>query len=133
MSFLKSISFAGLLVAATTAAQAELIICNNTAYTQGVSIGYNSGDQWVSEGWWNVSPGACSTVVGGDLRQRYYYYRAEIDGGPFRGEDYYFCTTPSEYTIYGDGNCAARGYDREAFSQIDTGQSNTKYTLTLVP
>ena len=84
-------------------------------------------------GWWNINSGACATVIGGDLKTRYIYYRAEIDGGPFNGQGYYFCTTPSQYTIWGDGNCNERGYAREAFSQIDTGENYTKYTLNLVP
>jgi len=117
----------------TGAAQADLIFCNETRFVQGISIGYTYGDTFASEGWWNVQPGQCSVVVGGDLKNRYYYYRAEIDGGPFDGEGYFFCTTPDAYTIIGDVNCNGRGYDRENFSEIDTGSSATSWTVTLVP
>ena len=115
------------------AAQAGLTVCNKTAYVQGVSIGYKSGNNWVSEGWWNIDPGRCATVVGGALKNRYYYYRAEVDGGPFDGGGYYFCTTPSAYTIVGDANCRGRGYDRENFREVDTGSQARDFTLTLVP
>ena len=129
----KVFALACALVGVGGAAQAGLTICNKTGYTQGVSIGYKSGSNWVSEGWWNIDSGGCATVVNGALKNRYYYYRAEIDGGPFTGEGYMFCTTPAEYTIIGDGNCRGRGYDRENFSQIDTGSTSTNYTLNLVP
>ncbi len=133
MHFTKGLVAAAILAGVAGTAQAGLKICNETRYVQGVSIGYKSGDAWVSEGWWNVNPGACATVIGGDLQNRYYYYRAEIDGGPFDGEGYTFCTTPSEYTIYGDSNCRGRGYAQEDFRQIDTGAKATEFTLTLVP
>jgi uncharacterized membrane protein len=115
------------------AAQADLKVCNKTRYTQGISIGYKEGSRWVSEGWWNINRGKCATVVGGDLKQRYYYYRAEVDGGPFNGSGYYFCTSSREYTIHGDTNCRGRGYDREDFREIDTGATSKSFTLTLVP
>ena len=112
-------------------AQAGLEICNQTSAVQGISIGYKDGETWVSEGWWNIDPGACAIVVGGNLKNRYYYYRAEVNGGPFKGEGYMFCTTPEDYTIVGDNNCSGRGYDREAFSEVDTGTKATDFTLTL--
>jgi len=133
MNFIKTAIFTGLFVGLSGAAHAGLTICNETAYKQGVSIGYKSGDAWVSEGWWNLPTGGCSTVVRGDLKNRYYYYRAEVNGGDFDGEDYMFCTTTTEYTIVGDTNCRGRGYDRESFREIDTGPTSTDYTLTLVP
>lgn len=133
MTITRTILYAGLLAGTASAAQAELKICNDTRFVQGISIGYKSGNNWISEGWWNIDPGSCANVVGGDLQNRYYYYRAEIDGGPFDGENYLFCTTPAEYTIVGDNNCGARGYDRESFREIDTGPSATSYTLTLIP
>ncbi len=128
---LTRIVLTALLVAASGAAQAGLIFCNNTKYIQSVSIGYKDGDIWVSEGWWNVDPGGCSTAIADALNQRYYYYRAEVDGGDFDGENYMFCTHPKVYTIYGDSYCSQRGYDRESFRVIDTGNASD-FTLTLV-
>ena len=121
---------AGLAVMAG-AAQAGLQICNGTSDKQGVSIGYSDGGQWISEGWWNITPGNCTNVVRGDLKQRYYYVRAEVNGGGFNGTGHWFCTTPSEYTIYGDTDCIERGYDREDFYEIDTGAKAKEYTFTL--
>lgn len=113
-------------------AEAGLEVCNETAAVQSVSIAYQGTNGWVSEGWWNVDPGACLLPLAGDLQNRYYYYRAEVDAGDFDGEGYLFCTTPEAYTIEGDTNCEARGYDTEDFREIDTGPTATHYTLTLV-
>ena len=136
---------AGILATAASVASAELRVCNDTSYIQAISVGYNNGNiqaisvgynngnNFVSEGWWNIDPGSCATPIQGDLQTRYYYYRAEIDGGKFNGEDYMFCTSTVEYTIVGDKNCGGRGYDRESFREIDTGANHTSYTLTLVP
>ena len=113
------------------AAQADLRFCNETDHVQSISIGYQGPEGWTSEGWWNVAPGECQTPVAGDLRNRYYYYRAEIDAGAFEGEGYFFCTTAEAYTIVGDTNCEARGYEQEDFREIDTGPTATDYTFTI--
>lgn len=132
MMRIQAAALIGGLVIAAGAAQAGLTICNDTASTQSVSIGYKRGDVWMSEGWWNVPAQDCSVVVGGPLENRFYYYRAEINGGDFKGGGYYFCTQPQAYTIRGDDRCEARGYQSEDFREIDTGPSATDFTLTLV-
>ncbi len=106
-------------------------VCNETAAKQSFSIGYEGSEDWTSEGWWNVEPGACATLIAGDLTKQYYYLRAEVDGGDFAGDEFYFCTTPDAYTIVGDQNCEARGYDRENFVEVDIGAGSTRYTYTL--
>lgn len=104
-------------------AAAGLQLCNGTDTRQSVAIGYKSGDIWVSEGWWNIEPGGCVTPVSGDLQLRYYYFRAEAKGHDFLDEDYAFCTQSAAFTIEGDENCAARGYEQKMFRQIDTGEA----------
>ncbi len=113
-------------------AQAALQFCNETRDVQSIAIGYKGPVDWMSEGWWNIDPGDCATVIGGDLQKQFYYYRAEVNAGDFAGENYMFCTTPDEFEIVGDTNCQARGYDSESFREIDTGDSATDFTFTLV-
>lgn len=121
------------LVAAGTAvpAWAGLTICNETGERRSVAIGYKEDGRWVSEGWWNVSPGACSTVVGDDLTQRYYYYLASSPSGEFEGQDYLFCTQREPFTIIGDEDCEARGLTTGNFREIDTGPKARDFTLTM--
>lgn len=119
-------------VALAGAAQAGLEICNQTGEAQSVAIGYKGETDWTSEGWWNIAPGKCSVLVGGDLTKRYYYYHADSKSGGFRGQDYVFCTQTDEFTIVGDTECASRGYEKTEFREIDTGETATAFTLTLV-
>ncbi len=131
MAFLTRFVMAAGLVGVAGAAQAGLEICNDTGDKQSISIGYKGDDDWTSEGWWNVEPGECVQPVSGDLKKRYYYLRAEVDGGEFEGGNYYFCTTPTEYTIVGDTECESRGYDREDFVEIDTGETATHHVYRM--
>jgi len=130
LSLLSGLCAAVLLAPAT--AQAGLTICNETAVSQSLAIGFKDGDAWVSEGWWSVESGSCTTPIGGDLKNRYYYYRATAKGREFRGENIMFCTTSKAFTIRGDENCVSRGYDNSEFRKIDTGKTAKDFTLTLV-
>lgn len=111
---------------------AGLEICNDSTQSLSVAVGYAEGKAWVSEGWWNIGAGDCKTPLGGDLKNRYYYYRATAQGDPFISGDYMFCTTSDAFTIKGDENCRKRGYDEVGFSKVDTGKTAKNYTLTLV-
>ncbi|MCP3971474.1 MAG: DUF1036 domain-containing protein [Rhodobacteraceae bacterium] len=126
-----------LLVAAATfamtnAAQAGLEICNNTDQVQSVAIGYKGDTDWMSEGWWNIDPGECAVLVSGNLSKRYYYYHADSRDGGFRGQNFGFCTHDDAFEIVGDTDCGKRGYDEADFREIDTGETATSFTLTLV-
>ncbi|WP_425052249.1 DUF1036 domain-containing protein [Psychromarinibacter sp. S121] len=131
MTYLKQFIVAGSFILAAGQAQAALKFCNETEHVQSVAIGYSGDRDWTSEGWWNIDPGDCATVVGGNLTKRYYYYRAEVNAGEFAGGTFNFCTTPDEFEIVGDTNCESRGYDTESFREIDTGETATDFTFTL--
>lgn len=132
MTVFRKLFLAVLFTGSAGAAQAGLHFCNQTNEIQSVAIGYQGASDWTSEGWWNVDPGDCATVVAGDLTKRYYYYRSEVNGGDFPGEGYMFCTTPQEFEIVGDTDCESRGYDNESFREIDTGETATDFTFNLV-
>lgn len=128
--------FVAFLLALTVAlpAQASLTICNKADALHSLAVAYKDGDNWKSAGWWNIDPGECKVVIGGDLTQRYYYYRATSPGRTFKGGTYNFCTQSEVFTILGEqGNCTARGYDSNAFRKLDTGKSAKDFTLNLVP
>ena len=65
---------------------AGLKICNETTDVQAVSIAYHTDDGWTSEGWWNVDPDKCVSPSPATTNRRYYYYRAEVNGGDFTGD-----------------------------------------------
>lgn len=111
-------------------ASAGFEVCNDGLQKQTVAIAYRSNGEWVSEGWWSVNDGECKMLKGGDLKSRYFYYRIKADGGTFVGEDYYFCTDTKAFTIEGKSDCEARGFAKEEFSELDTGD-HTSFKLTL--
>lgn len=110
-------------IGATHEAKAELRICNTTTSRIGVSLGYRDPQGWVTEGWWNIAPKACETMLKGTLAARYYYLHAvDYDkGGEWGGKDF-LCTRDREFTIRGADNCFSRGFDRVGFFEVDTGE-----------
>jgi len=111
--------------------QAGLTICNDADLRQSVAIGYEApGSVWTSEGWWQLAPGDCKLVMSRDLDRSSFYYRATVEGGGFDGP-FAFCSVSDPFTIQGDEDCEARGYERTRFRKVETGGA-TDFTLTLV-
>ncbi len=46
-------------------AHADFRLCNNTTGKVGISLGYKDNDGWVTEGWWNLGPRSCETLLRG--------------------------------------------------------------------
>ena len=103
-------------------AEAGLNVCNKSAETVRAALGRFDGKDWMSEGWWSISPRTCSRLVTKPLDARYYYLFA-TDGaaGTWEGGTM-FCTSTGRFAIEGRGRCTRRGYDRKGFFRIDTGQ-----------
>ncbi|WP_353186119.1 DUF1036 domain-containing protein [Bosea sp. (in: a-proteobacteria)] len=112
-------------------AKADLRMCNTTASRVGVAIGYRDAQGWTTEGWWNISPRGCETLLRGTLAARYYYVHAvDYDkGGEWTGKSV-MCVRNKEFTIRGIGDCLARGYDRAGFFEVDTGEQKS-WTIQL--
>src|SRR4051812_15360611 len=87
---------------AATPAKADFRLCNNTPGRVGVAIGYKDKDGWTTEGWWNLAPRACETLLRGTLVARYYYiYAVDYDrGGEWSGKAF-MCTRDKEFTVRG--------------------------------
>jgi uncharacterized membrane protein len=117
---------AGLMLAAATPAFADLRVCNNTASRVGVAIGYRDGQGWITEGWWNLGPRACETILRGQLAARFYYIHAvDYDrGGEWTGRSM-MCVRNREFTIRGIEDCLPRGLDRAGFFEVDTGEQRS--------
>ncbi|MET0677341.1 MAG: DUF1036 domain-containing protein [Bradyrhizobium sp.] len=103
-------------------AAADFRLCNNTSSRVGIALGYKDAEGWTTEGWWNIPPRACETLLRGGLVARYYYiYAVDYDrGGEWSGKAF-MCSRDKEFTIKGTENCLARGFDRTGFFEVDTG------------
>jgi uncharacterized membrane protein len=104
-------------------AAADFRLCNNTASRVGISVGYKENDGWTTEGWWNLPAKKCETLLPGTLVARFYYiYAVDYDhGGEWSGQAF-MCTREKEFTIHGNTDCLARGYDRTGFFEVDTAE-----------
>lgn len=98
-------------------------VCNATSGRVGVAIGYLDGPVWVTEGWFNLKPNRCETIIRGRLGSRYFYVHAvDYDrGGDWSGPNI-LCTRDVEFSIRGPLDCYARGFERSGFIEVDTGQ-----------
>jgi uncharacterized membrane protein len=101
--------------------EGRLRVCNETANTVSIALGYKAARGWQSEGWWVADPGSCKTLYDGRLDARYYYLYAadDVGGGAWEGK-FFLCTRDETFTIFGVEDCLARGYERTGFFEIDT-------------
>ena len=104
-------------------AMAGLAVCNDTTVLHSVAIGYKVKGDWVSQGWWNIEPDQCVTVLAEDLVNRYYYLTAHADGWAFDDEGIGFCILADVFDITGDQDCDGRGYSQGKFLELDTGKT----------
>ena len=113
-------------------AHAEFRFCNGTASRIGVAVGHKDSEGWVSEGWWNIEPSDCRTVLKGPLQSRYYYvYAIDYDQGGEWGGETIMCTKDTSFTIRGIGRCEQRGMTSSGFYEVDTGE-HTSWTVQLL-
>lgn len=121
----------GALALTSGAARADLRMCNMTGSRIGVALGYRDAQGWITEGWWNLGAKGCETLLRGALAARFYYiYAVDYDrGGEWSGKAF-MCTRDREFSIRGVENCLARGYDRNGFFEVDTGEQKS-WTIQL--
>jgi len=114
------------LAAFASPAAADFRLCNNTGSRVGVSVGYNDGEEWVTEGWWNLAPRSCDTLLRGALVARFYYiYAVDYDrGGEWSGKAF-MCMREKEFTIKKTDDCLVRGFERAGFFEVDTGEQRS--------
>lgn len=118
-------------VAYVSPAFADFRLCNNTTTRVSIALAYTDGRNWLSEGWWNLRPSACETLLRGPLAAQYYYvYAMDERGGEWKGRAF-MCTRDREFRIDGRDDCFARGFDRTGFFEIDTGKDAKSWTVRL--
>jgi uncharacterized membrane protein len=121
----------GALCFAVPKAHADFRVCNSTASRVSVALAYTDGQMWVSEGWWNLKPNDCDTLLRGPLAAQFYYiYGMDERGGEWKGKAF-MCTRDHEFRIEGRQNCFVRGYDRTGFFEIDTGKEAKTWTVQM--
>jgi uncharacterized membrane protein len=114
-----------------TPAQADFRMCNLTGNRVSIALAYTDGQQWVSEGWWNLKPTDCDILLRGALAAQFYYvYAMDERGGEWKGKAF-MCTIDREFKIEGRQDCYVRGYERTGFFEVDTGKDAKNWTVQL--
>jgi uncharacterized membrane protein len=115
-------------------AKADFGICNKTNMTVYAAVGYSDDGQWTSEGWWELAPGECATMLSRKLSKKFYYYYAESSDQEWfwesEGNDNLFCASDNAFKIVGAEDCKGRGYDVYGFREVDVGD-NITYSIDL--
>jgi len=120
-----------LAAAGAAPSRADFRMCNNTANRVSISLAYTDAKGWVSEGWWNLKPTDCDTLLRGALAAQFYYvYAMDERGGEWKGRAF-MCTSDREFKIEGRQDCFVRGYDRTGFFEVDTGKEAKNWTVQL--
>jgi uncharacterized membrane protein len=120
-----------LLSATGTPAKADLKLCNNTASRVGVAIAYKDKEGWASEGWWTVKPQECLPLIKGALVSRYFYvYAVDNEKGGSWGGKAQICIRDKIFTIRGIDQCTERGFQKQGFFEVDTGEESD-WTVSL--
>lgn len=126
-----ALATAWLLILLSTPARADFRLCNNSSQRVSVALSYTDGSRWITEGWWNLKPSACETLLRGTLAAQFYYvYGMDERGGEWKGKAF-MCTRDREFRIIGRNNCLVRGFDRTGFFEIDTGSQAKNWTVQL--
>jgi uncharacterized membrane protein len=105
-------------------------VCNKSNLPVRAAIGRFDGSYWASEGWWTIDPKACISLLTGPLQGRFYYLYASDGANGSWGGKHGFCVGPAKFSVMGRGSCAARGFERKRFFEVDTGNA-PDYTHTL--
>ena len=122
-----ALAIAGVLpVAVIAPARAELTVCNDSASRVGIAVGYEQEKKMVTEGWWNLKPGTCDSIIPDPLNGRFYYlFARDWDKGGTWGGTTPMCTQTKVFTINGIKDCEKRGFSKSDFFEIDTGGNKT--------
>ena len=112
------------LILSAPAARASLRVCNNTHMLINFAVGYNAGEHFATEGWWTMTPGACSTPLRGALPGRFVYlYAIDIDAVDVLTGKVSMCVDRGKFRVVGISDCWRRGLQAVNFAEIDTGGS----------
>ena len=110
---------AALLFAAP--ARAEYRVCNKSKVLLNIAVGYDTGEHFVTQGWWSVTPGSCATPIRDALTSRFVYvYATDIDGADVLKGATSMCVNRQKFEAVGIGDCWRRGLQAVNFAEVDT-------------
>jgi uncharacterized membrane protein len=119
------------LIVSGSSADAMLRVCNKTRYLLNFAVGYNTGADFATEGWWSVTPNTCATPLKSPLKSRFVYlYATDIDAADVLKGSVSMCIDRRKFQVFGINDCWRRGLQAVNFAEVDT-QSSPDWTAFL--
>jgi uncharacterized membrane protein len=114
-----------------------LKVCNKSGKTAFVAVAYAGNNaNWISEGWYEINPRKCETVVDTKLVSGDFYYLYASDRNDawvWEGKtDQLFCVHPTDqfdYSTKKDSECGGGGTELRPFWEVKV--DGTSYTENL--
>lgn len=118
-----------LVAGATTPAQAQFRVCNQSFDVVNVAIGKLENSGFRTRGWWKIGPNQCANVIRDPLQTRYVYvYAKDVFGKELLSGAVSMCVAPDRFIIEGEADCLVRGHLDARFVEVDT-QDTERWTL----
>lgn len=122
------------LLLATTAARADLEICNHTSFVIEAAIGVETKGAAATRGWFRIDPGICRSVLRGELAADHLYLHARalpLYGAlqPLNASHVELCTGDGDFLIAGARKCTKPGERPLPFAEMRPGKSGSKASL----
>ena len=101
-------------------ARGAYALCNETSHTLKAAVAYETEEDWVSVGWFQLFPGGCHVVEEGWQAPRVYYVHARaVYADPFFGGEHVFCISAEEdFRIRGRRGCHEDEHITAGFAKV---------------
>lgn len=92
-------------------------ICNDGNSEVWAAIGFNTGHDYMSRGWWRIAKGSCAKALSDPLGPGIIYlYAAKHGDNRLVSGATMLCTRSAAFDVLGNADCAARGYKSTGFA-----------------
>ncbi len=122
------------LLAGTSAAHADLEICNRTSFVIQAAIGVETKGAAATRGWFRVDPGSCRSVLRGEITTDHLYLHARalpLYGTlrPLSASHVNLCTGGSEFLIAGARKCSKPEEKLLPFAEVKPSKSGNNMSI----
>lgn len=127
---------AALFIAAIVPARADLEICNRTSFVIEAAIGIESRSVAATRGWFRVDPGACRSVLRGEVSADRLFVHARalpLYGAlrPLSAEQVQLCAGEGDFLVAGAAKCTKPTERMFAFAEVKPKKSENGVAISV--
>ncbi len=113
-------------------AQAGFEACNDTNTAQSVAFVQKANGAWRVDGWREIAPNSCETLLDGPLQSRFYYLRLRDRDETFLHTSVRFCTSrQDQFQATGSRDCHQQKARPLEYARIDVGTDTRDASVNL--